>query len=96
MRAEEGRQDGRDRQGDRRGRREPPGGVRRRTGRRRATAVKYTGKIAVMIVVANAEFAQSYIAQARSSRRWRPSRFSTARQNVFRAIHSRIRESTTT
>src|SRR5207244_4253727 len=42
-----------------------------------ATAVKYTGKIAVTIVVAKLEFAQSYITHARSSRRFRPRRCSS-------------------
>jgi hypothetical protein len=42
-----------------------------------ATAAKKSGKTAVMIVVWNAELAQSYIAQARSSRLWRPKRDST-------------------
>src|SRR5688500_15046838 len=39
-----------------------------------ATAAKKSGKTAVMMVVWKAEFAQSYIAQARSSGRWRPRR----------------------
>src|SRR5213593_4756668 len=43
-----------------------------------ATSLKNNGKTAVMIVVWNAELAQSYIAQARSSGRWRPRRASTA------------------
>src|SRR2546423_4148529 len=43
-----------------------------------ATSLKNNGKTAVMIVVWKAELAQSYIAQARSSRRWRPRRWSTA------------------
>ena len=57
-----------------------------------ATDVKYTGKMAVMIVVANAEFARSYIAQAPKLGAMQ----AELRQNVFRAIHSRIRESMTT
>ena len=56
------------------------------------------GKTAVMIVHCTAELAQSYIAHARCSRVRRPrlARSDPAIQKVLRAIHSRIRESTTT
>ena len=60
-----------------------------------ATALKNGGNTAVMTVDWNAEFAQSYIAQARSSGRFRPRRSRRPCQNVCRATHSRSRESTT-
>ena len=62
-----------------------------------AYSLKNGGNTATMTVVQNAEFAQSYIAQARSSGRPNPSRAnSPAIQKVLRATHSRKSESTTT
>ncbi len=68
-----------------------------------AKSLKKRGKTAVITVVWNAEFAQSYMAQARSSGRFKPTRDKKPRpiaanhaQNVLRAIHSRSSESTTT
>ena len=48
-----------------------------------ATAAKKSGNTAVMMVVWNAELAQSYIAHARSSRRSRPSRERIFTVNTF-------------
>ena len=62
-----------------------------------AYSLKNGGNTATMTVVQNAELAQSYIAQARSSGRPRPSRArSPIIQNVLRATHSLSSESTTT
>ena len=64
-----------------------------------ATALKNGGKTAVMMVIWNAEFAQSYIAQARSSGRSRPRRSSarlmvrTSSARPIRAAASRRRRS---